>query len=607
MSCNVVAEACALPFPSSVMSAPDVESPTGIRVQVSDEANFAGFRDLVGSPSPDGFSFIGGILTVLPGPVDPATLPLTYEASLAPDAAIRLIHLDATASTHGDQVPFRVEVVPEDETAPDAGSQLVVITPRRALEPSSRYAVVLTDGLRTPGGEPHTPNGSMTSLLSPTAPTGELRDLWDYYADLRGQLTGALGVEADEVVQLWDFHTRSLEGVTTDYRRMAQWTRSWLADHPPQPTVEAAGEISVGRRYDVSFELPIWRETTLSPVHRDPDGVPSPVRYQTLTGILIVADNATEDQPAIPVFFGHGLTVSAELMVLLMEEFDLTRGPYAIFLMDWDLHGERGGGLTDLLQITGGLNMQAFAGTMLQSSTDYLVATEVLQRMPPLPDRGEVLQKAPLFYLGNSLGSLVGVLALTEDPYTEAAVLNVGGGGISHIVRDGTIIGSLGVEEAIADAVQESPPKELSPALAVDALLVMSQLGLDPGDPLGFARLIDLDRTPVVVQEALGDGVMPNFATELLSLTMDLPMIAPTLESVAGLEIATSPTEGDPAIGLTQFRLADDGYDAHFSLSRPPMGDQALDFFGSFIDDDPTNDGDIRYTCDGPGGSCDLL
>ncbi|MEC9072515.1 MAG: hypothetical protein VX938_09065, partial [Myxococcota bacterium] len=162
LACNVVAEACTLPFPSSVLSVPDDQSSTGLRVSLSDEADFAGFRELVGSPSPDGFSFAGGILTVLRGPVDPESLPGTYEESLAPDASIRLLRLDGASPGPEDRVPFRAEVVPEDEDAPGEGTHLLVITPRRALEPSGRYGVLLTSGLLGPDGDPHQANDAMT-------------------------------------------------------------------------------------------------------------------------------------------------------------------------------------------------------------------------------------------------------------------------------------------------------------------------------------------------------------------------------------------------------------------------------------------------------------
>ena len=452
----------------------------------------------------------------------------------------------------------------------------------------------------------------MTALLDDDAPTGELEPVWAYYADLRALLDD-LDVAASDVGQLWDFHVRSEAAVTSDLMAMVAFNRAWVADNPPSVTLAEGREVRNGVvRYDFTFQLPIWREDRDARVEHGDDGKPVPVRFDDIQGALLVPPSASEDAPVLPLLFGHGLSASAEVMIPVLSEMDLDGAGLAMMVVDWDLHGSRGRGVNDILEVAGDLNVLAFSGMMLQSAADATVMRAVLASIDEVPGRGAVLRSGgPQLYLGQSLGSLLGVLIAALEPGFDAVVLNVGGMGMANILRTGEVVELLGLRHRIREVVEANPVEGASVDLTIETLMVMSQLGLDFGEPGIFAphvltgRYDDSPPPAVLLQQSVGDGIVPNLTTDALARTMGLSLIEPAVRPVGEIARATAPTAGSPASGMTQFRVTEAGFEAHLAMSHEPVQGQALRYFGSFIDSDAGNDGDIAYDCG--GGPCDLL
>ena len=594
--CNVITDVCVLPFPSSRLTRPEPSSPTGFAVELSDAADFADHWATLSPRLHDGFSPASMISTWLPLGGDRDTLPPSYLASLEPDSTIQLVVADATSDRYGERWPFAAELVNSSET----GANLLVITPLRALEPASRYAVVVTDALLTVSGTTPVANDTMASLLSGTRST-ELPELWDYYRDLVRLVDAELGVDPAHVVQLWDFHTATRESITSDLDAIAAGTRAWIADEQPVATVDPPTSFEGHARFAFRFDVPKWHEDRDAPLHRDADGVPTPVGVLILEGVLLVPRTATPENPAVPILFGHALSATANQGASFMAELDLDAGPYAAASIDWDLHGRRGSGLPAIIGLAGGLNTPAFAAAMLQSAADTLVLTHVLRGLSDLPERGDVLRAAPVLFLGQSLGALVGGLAVVVNDDLDAAVLNVGGGSYSQILRDGEVIDIVGMREVIEARIEADPPEDLPNDIAYGLALVMSQLGLDAGDPLTFAHRLSSPRAdgsaraPVLLQWSEKDGVVPNRATETYARTAGLALVTPSVQGVAGLAVAAAPTCGAPGGGLSQFSVSDSGFTAHLALSEEVVQEQVWRWFGSFVNDDPEDDGDIAY------------
>ena len=597
LGCNVITELCPLPFPSSVFTKVDDSTPSGLRVDLSGPAIGDLWERLDAVPH-DGFSPVGAIVTLLPAAVDPALLPADPEASLAPDAAVWLVEASHDDGERGRRVPFSANVVESEE----ADQRLLVLEPAETLASERRYAVVVRTALSEP-------SAVTRALLAEEAPEdAELQDLHTYYADLRA-LVETLGVE--DVGQLWDFQVRSTEGATADLRAMVEFNRAWLEQNPPEVTLAEGREVREGvQRYDFQVELPIWKADRDAMINRGDDGRPTPIRFEPVGATLMVPPGATPDAPLQRVLFGHGLSASMEVMVPVLSEMDLDGAGFAVMVVDWDLHGARGGGINDILHISGELNVLAFAAMMQQSVADGVVYRAVLESIGEVPGRGAVLRDGANLYIGQSLGSMLGTMLAALEPELDALVLNVGGQAVSTILRTGEVVDALGLQDRILAALADNPVDGAATDLTVETLMVTSQLGLDFGEPGLYAPHVLRDRfddeapPAVLVQQSVGDGIVPNLTSDALGRALGVPLIEPVLREVTVFERAMAPTGGAPSSGITQFRVSDVGFEAHLAMGHLPVQTQALRYLGSFVDDDEGNDGDIAYDCDGP---CDLV
>ena len=589
--CTGLTEVCVLPYPSSRLTAPDPASPTGFVVSLSDEADFADHWATLGARAHDGFSPSTSIATWLRLGGDPTTLPPSYLASLEPDASIQLVVADATSERYGERVPFAADLVASSET----GSNLLMLTPLVRLAPASRYAVVVTNRLLAASGSIPEADETTAALLSNQRPDGDLGPLWDYHRDLVHLVEMELGLDRSEVVQLWDFHTATEESRTSDIDDVAAGTAAWIAETGPTARVEPPRPFEGHTRWDFTFDVPLWHSDGDQPLNRGPDGIPEPVGTLELHGVLLLPQEATEATPAVPLIFGHALSATAVQGATFMADLDLGSGPYAVAAIDWDLHGRRGSGLPAIIGLAGGLNTPAFATAMIQSASDTLVLTHVLKTLGALPDRGAAVDAEAILYLGQSLGALVGALAAAINDDLEAVVLNVGGGTLSQILRDGEVIDIVGMRDEIEGRIEADPPGDFPEDLAYDVALVQSQLGLDAGDPATLApRFVGSDR-PLLLQWSADDGVVPNRATETFARTAGLTLVTPSVRGVAGLPVAESPTCGDPPTAMSQFLVSDNAFNAHLALDEDTVQEQAMTFFASMIDESTGNDGDIRY------------
>ncbi|MFW6067383.1 MAG: hypothetical protein ACOC97_03530 [Myxococcota bacterium] len=613
--CNVVSDVCFLPYPSSVFATDDPSTPTGLRIALPQEAyptfSVSSFNQK------DGFPPATAIVTHFPEGVSQEGLPsredrvTAYDASLEDTAPILLLDIDAESASYGERVPYFAEAVPSDEVP---GESLLVITPMRPLEPSSRYAVIVTDSVLGADRMPVAPDPETQALLA-SSPSGTVpAALWEYYDHLRRVLP-ALGIPESRIVQAWDFHTRSDEGITRDLLAMRDEVQAWLGDNPPSPSVTSMEMDGDNLVLEIAYEAPIFREDAEAPLHRDDGGRPALARVDTLRGLVVVPAEA--EGTLTPLVFGHGFGMSADDLYGLVGALDLSSGPYALGLFDWDLHGERGTGADALIGLISPDTIEALAATFLQSTVDEVVFGANLRAMGDTPELEGRVDDTGHLYGGVSMGGVYGTVATSIDDHIRAAVLNVPGGGIINIVRFSSLFEGLGVRGIFEDLVRPEGASTTGLPVDLDAeiLLILSQLAIDDGDAINYGRHLVRDRLPgmspdvppVLLQESIGDAVVPNFTTESLARAADLPLVGPAVVDVPGLEEASSPTEGMPPHGLAQFRVLPEGVAAHLALGHATLQQQLLGFYGSMLDDDSGNDGNIAYQCSTEDGSCNLL
>jgi len=169
------------------------------------------------------------------------------------------------------------------------------------------------------------------------------------------------------------------------------------------------------------------------------------------------------------------------------------------------------------------------------------------------------IDKNSIFYVGDSLGAIMGTIFLAAEPSLKAGVLNVAGGGLLNNL----FINSpeqFGDNVSILQALYGFSPED-----RLDRFSMFTNLGqtiFDGGDAITYAPWIirepvtlgGLPPTPhdVLQIEVMGDQSMPNTSSEALARALGLQLLSPCLTSVAGLTIVPSPAQANLKTGNTR-------------------------------------------------------
>ncbi|MCB1589274.1 MAG: hypothetical protein KDI37_10875 [Xanthomonadales bacterium] len=150
-----------------------------------------------------------------------------------------------------------------------------------------------------------------------------------------------------------------------------------------------------------------------------------------------------------------------------------------------------------------------------------------------------------IYYVGQSLGGIIGTVFMTVEPNVSTGVLNVPGGGIAKLLDGSPTFGPrIRAGLAAAAGLQPGTPD-------FESFLLAAQTVIDSADPINYARsLVLTDR--VLLQEVLGDQVVPNrvtgaplSGTEPLIAIMGLNKITGTALDANGIRGFVRFTEGD--------------------------------------------------------------
>jgi pimeloyl-ACP methyl ester carboxylesterase len=271
--------------------------------------------------------------------------------------------------------------------------------------------------------------------------------------------------------------------------------------------------------------------------------VPAKTHDVTIPVLMTVPNTTTKPAGGWPVvIFVHGITRNRADALAIAEAYASVG--FAVVAIDQPLHGitptdpaaafripgvpERtfdvdyvnnqtlqppGDGVVD----PSGANFIQVASPVTSRDNLRQSAIDVLTLAKSLPTAlavdGTVPRPGPLFdgtkihLSGQSLGAMVGTLAAAQPSALKSAALSVPGGGIVRLLLDSQTFGppiSAGV------AAQLGPNTLLFNAFFRDA-----QAAVDAADPVNFAKAA-VQARPVIVQEVLGDRVIPNSATDRL-------------------------------------------------------------------------------------------
>jgi hypothetical protein len=643
---------CGLPYPSDHFLVADPTLPSGRRVEITGEAQLLTSAGLSANPTTflpqDGFSRLPPIVWSFGVAVDPTSLPGLADdpaATTAPGFPIALMR-----ASDGSRVPFFVDI---DPRATSSAREALILRPLVKLEPETRYIVAVSGVVGVDGPIP-VPEG-FRRLRDGLAAVGDdpvMSALLDRYdAEIFPVVVDA-GLERADLQLAWDFTTGSDIHVVADLSRARTLVLEELARVPPVVTVEGffEGE-QLARIFDDAPELS-WRAIELrvtgprvvdgdeagAILARDDNGL---VRLDGTTTfevtVIIPASVRDGFVSGRPLLFGHGFfgtRSEAEGSAIRRIANEAGR---VLFAIDWKGMSTEDIGIVSTSLGENVAEALRFGERLPQAMMNWVTLSELIaagglddltvegnaalrpfRRPASGPGTAEqggvsnagtaIVDGADMVHLGISQGHILGSVMTTVNARVRRSVLQVGGGGFSHMMfRARPFAGFL----LFLDSSLPDP---------LDQQLLTAQLqrGFDRFDPLAWSPFTldsSLPEGPdsgaggrqVLLQIGRADSQVPNLGAFLHARALGVPWIAPSaIAAPFGLTTSTAPVRGGSGIYAFDYGLdpsfentADfpDATFVHDSVRRTP---EAIAQMKAFFDD-----GTIVDPCEGGCGVID--
>jgi hypothetical protein len=579
-------ERCLLPFPSSAFTTLDASTVTGVRVAV-DPAALPTDDDPTWVNVADGFSRVSPIATAWPKPLDQASA----------ESAVHLYVAYADGGAQAREIPLRIELAGDEN-----GEQLVLGYPLEVLPANADLVVVVDDTLRYADGSAPVGDHNAGLVAGTATPESEGEAaLAAYHAPTRRLLADA-GIDPGAVVRAWDFPTRSADDPGKRLRAMLAVTAE------PTVTVESVTAYQDNDALVVVSGtldgVPDFRSDHADVLTLDADMLPV-VTGTRSAPFRIVVPAGTEDYRV--AMYGHGTggnggddnfdrDLAARGLAKVGIEFLGWNGDDLITMITYMTHFIDGSARSTsaLLQTYSDAHQLLLAlggplGNVLAADTFSVDGVAV-----PNPAAGRRPRMDEPLWVGGSLGGTNGAIMVAAFPEIRYGVLNVPAGAWSHIIPDASLYRLL-VEQILTAWYPETLDARLAIAMGQNAWDDVDGAAWEYGDSV------------FLVQESIGDTVVPNRGTVLLARAMGATLVGPPIDDLTGGMPTGDTVEG--ATGLTQYRTAaTDEYDIHgFGDTDYPAGiaarEQIADFLQSVLDGTPRIE--IPASCVA-NGSCDF-
>lgn len=540
--CNPLGgQGCLLPWPSMTYTKADSSSATGIRLDLPLAAMPKNVDGSQVDPAAldqrwNGFSNVGPMLAQFPTGVSPDGLPPHTDPaqSLAAASPIVLVDMDT-----GERTPFFAEV---DQNEPSPHGALI-IRPLARLHPGARYAVAIRNTVKAADGSP----------LKPSPGFAAIRDGGDFNHPRFGALKSrydsifaalaTAGVDKHELVLAWDFVTATddmLQSDLTTMRAAALPAMGTGGANLTFTTTEQPAMTGLLHRYLGTFKSPNFLtdgEADTSVMVRDGTGKPMLSGLRDAQFAAVVPDCVqTQPLPRPVIVFGHGLFGSAAQYLSDGLVIDLAQ-QHCMIIVAGDFIGLTSRQLALLPLAVNDLNRGAQITDKLGQSISDFIALETIVRGPMATSPAFSFNGAPIidpskvYYVGGSLGGIMGNTFMAYDPTITKGVLAVPGGNWSLLIERSNawslLVGSAQGAYADPDVYQ--------------LLVALLGMALEPYDPITTAAHVVKDPLPgtplknILIWYSLGDCLVTNIATEMVARTMGIDVIGPSVRSPFGL------------------------------------------------------------------------
>lgn len=600
---------CMLPYPSDALLVDDASLPSGKRVALAPGMLLhgkAGDIDPTLLHPADGFSPGNQILALFPGGVSDENLVFHQDdvtKSLGADSPTLLID----AST-GEPVLHFAEL---DPRADDDARRGLVIRPLIRLKDATRYIVAIRN-LNDLDAEPIAPPEGFRRIRDAKAGKDPiLGPLQARYESEIFPILESVGVERKSLELAWDFTTRTEENATHDMQRVRELLMAKLAAAPPAFTIDGVEDDvdeHVFRKLSGSMQVPLFldADAPMSPLHRDANG--EVVENGTIAvpfTVLIprsVGERVSGEPPGRLLQYGHGFFGTRAEAENEPTELADEKG-FVIVAADWQGMSE-----PDRTPVADALvgdtsNVAGFTDRLHQGMANFMalaaLAKGPLAEAPELQvTAGAAYDPAELYFVGHSLGYILGSTYVALAPDVERAAMTVGGVNLSFCLFRaqpfGLFLALLGTQ--------------LPDFLDQQKFGYLLQLSFDRIDSITYASRMLTNTLPgspesrrVLLAVGIGDVAVTPLAAELQARSLGIPELSPAPRVVGGLPTAAAPIDGSAFLELDFHVSPEPGVEAvpptgdnpvHEGVRREPAVREAISRFLK-------PGGKVEQTCDG--------
>jgi predicted esterase len=560
-----------------------------------------------------GFATNGAVYFRFSRPVDPRSLPRSVEDTLAPDATVFLLDVDATSSTRLQRHP--AVVVYQEEPTLYWPPRTVAIRPVHGipLAGGRRYAAVVTRGVRTAEGGPFGRDEDFEALMSGGGDR-EVEAARAVYGPAIEAIVEA-GVPRDDILSVAVFTTQDPVAELALYR---DWMHASYP--PPRPRPEAWRLVAerpnfheLQGRYG---PVPIFQEGTIpyleegGAMEPGPDGRPVVHGEYDARFALTVPRSPMPESGYPLVLYAHGTGGDYRSFIVDGTASLLASIGVACMGIDQIHHGERNPTTSsENILFFNVNNPDAARDNNRQSALDVVQQARVV---PSLTVPRELLQREEreihfdrgrVWFFGHSQGGLVAPLFLGIDDGVSAAVISAGGALIAYALLYKTEPVSIPSLVRVALGLAGSNEREAFERENFGfehPIVTLLQGWIEASDGSNFAHLVFAAPRPgfapksVLATEGLRDVFSPPGSIEALAASMRLPIVEPVAHRIEALDLLAipsvrAPVSGNVAGGAATAGLLQYSDEGHFLVfSNADAQARIRGFFGSLIAGTPT-------------------
>lgn len=614
--------------------------PSDLRKDASGAVVFKGFPNPQGLPLLaqyvtaaggllKGFSTAAAAGLRFDGPLDPDSLPADPTASLANDSSVQIIDVDPASPEHGKRHLAQLHWQAEEAVYWPSNTLAVLPMLGRPLRPKTRYAVVVTNKVRTKAGAAVAPGADLEEVLDQKPVTDRTRAVHDLFAPAVTELRAA-GIATTDIVHLTVFTTNdpteetfaAMDDVVQNVPTPT--ARDWARKEETQDLVVYEGNYGPSPNYQAGA-VP-FRKPENGGGFALENGKPKLQNTFDLRFALAVPNDQTCPVPAAGypiVLYSHGTGGDYRSFIDDGTAKALAQKCLASMGIDQIFHGTRPGApalddpqreTTTQLIFFNLDNILAARTNNRQSAIDVVqqarLFTQTHVKVPAATSKSTqdiAFDGTRVMFFGHSQGGLNGPLFLAGSDLARGAVLSGAGSDLALNLLEKTK--PVDVAAAFRLLVGLSDPESATELNLLHPVMTLVQSIVDSADPLQYGGAIarapragfapkSIYQTEGVGPDGVGDSYAPPHGIEALSVAIGLPRqlagVRPVVEAGwAGIADVSIPADGlsgnlgdGRASGVLAQFVPKAGRDGHFVVFNDPMAKgQAAAFLANLAAD----------------------